>query len=214
MKIKKLLMVLTMTVITMGISSCQTVEKPNSEQMYIEPAKLTEQEQNILNLLGTDNKDNLIADFKLDDNVKSMVVSQYRLEDGKWDPESKSSSMFTDNEGRFAISFERLSEGMRFALQSEKQKGSSTSHFTADDQMTDEQIALSKIGVGTTKLSNKTKIEYEKEIPLVLQVITSKNEIHLVLDSFDNPENYADKNYEAVYMITVKFSQQEIKNAG
>ncbi len=213
MKIKKLFMVLTMAVITLGISSCQTDAKPNSAQMYIEPAKLTEQEQNILNLMVTDDKENLIVDFKLDDNVKSMEISQYRLVDGKWAPESKSRRIFTDNEGRCAISYERLSEGMRFALQSEKEKGS-TSHFTPQDKLTDEQISLSKIGVGTTKLSNKTKIEYEKEIPLVLQVITSKNEIHLVLDSFDAPESYADKNYEAVYMITVKFSQQEIENAG
>lgn len=211
MKAKRFTTLLVTVLMVFGITACNKNESIKNTDLYIEPAVLTQQEENILKLIGSTENSNLIIDFNLDDSVKSMEYSVYRLNDDTWEPKSISRQVLTDSKGRLSLSFERLSEGFRMAIQSENNSGS-TKHFTLPEDMTEEQIALSKMGIGSTRLSNKTLVEYEKEIPIVLQVITKNNEIRLTLDGFENPEEYTKMDYEAVYTVTIKFSQNEIEN--
>ena len=211
MKIRKISALILSLAIIVGITACDKKESTSNTGLYIEPAVLTQQEENILNLVNSANRPNLIADFNLDDSVKSVEITVYRLVDGQWKPESKSRQELEGSRGRFSFSFKRLSEGFRTAFQSKNNNGS-TEHSIPYENMTEEQKALAKMSVGSTMLSNQTKVEYEKEIPIVLQVITEKNEVRLTLDGFENPEEYEKMDYNAVYAVTIMFSQKEIND--
>ena len=70
---------------------------------------------------------------------------------------------------------------------------------------------ITGMGYATSVLSDKQEIVYDQEIPLVIQIITSKNEVHsYVVDYFFQPEEYENYDYEYVYAITVLFSQKPV----
>lgn len=178
----------------------QTVEK-----MYIEPAQLTEEEEKIATLLGL-NTQQPIYDFVLDETVQSIQVNTYRLIDGEWKLETGGGGQaFSDTTGRIALSFERLDEGSRIAIQSEHSGGSTEYESEGDEE-------LNEIGsYSTSILSEKTEFAYEEEIPLVVQIITSKNEVvSYQVDYFHSPKEYEKFGYEGVFAITVRFSQKTV----
>ena len=66
-------------------------------------------------------------------------------------------------------------------------------------------------GFATSILSEKKEVVYEEEIPLVIQVIISKNEIHSYqVDYFHFLKEYEKLGYEGVFAITVRFSQKTV----
>ena len=185
----------------MGCSDTpETVNK-----MYIEPAQLTEEEENIAGLLGLNTK-HRIYDFVLDDTVQTIQVNTYRLVDGEWKLETGGGGQaFSDITGRIALGFERIDEGIRIAIQSEHTGGSTEYESERNEE-------LSEIGgFATSILSDKTEIVYEEEIPLVIQVITSKNEVvSYQVDYFNTPEEYEKLGYEGVFAVTIRFSQKTV----
>ena len=51
----------------------------------------------------------------------------------------------------------------------------------------------------------------EEEIPLAVQIITSKNEVvSYQVDYFHSPEEYEKLGYEGVFAITIRFSQKTV----
>ena len=67
---------------------------------------------------------------------------------------------------------------------------------------------LSMAGCSDTE---KTEFVYEEEIPLAVQIITSKNEVvSYQVDYFNSPEEYEKYGYEGVFAITVRFSQKTV----
>ena len=112
---------------------------------------------------------------------------------------------FSDTKGRIALGFERLDEGMRVAIQSEHTGGST-------EYQSERNEDLEEIGsFATSILSEKTEFNYEEEIPLVVQVITSKNEIvSYQVDYFNSPKEYEKLGYEGVFAITIRFSQKTV----
>ena len=183
---------------------CSSVQK-NEENMYIEPAQLTEEEKEIASLLGL-NTEHRIFDFSLDELVQSIQVNTYRLVDGEWKLEiGGGGQAFSDTKGRIALGFERLDEELRIAIQSEHTGG-------ATEYKSGRNEDLKEIGgFATSILSEKKEVVYEEEIPLVIQVITSKNEIHSYqVDYFDSPKEYEKLGYEGVFAITIRFSQKTV----
>lgn len=176
-----------------------------TDKMYIEPAQLTEEEEQIAALLGLNTKQR-IFDFVLDETVQSIQVNTYRLIDGEWKLETGGGGqVFSDVKGRIALGFERLDEGIRIAIQSEHTGGSTEYESERNEDL--EEIG----GYATSILSEKTEFEYEEEIPLAVQVITSKNEIvSYRVDYFNSPEEYEKLGYEGVFAIAVKFSQKTV----
>ena len=176
----------------------------NLDQMYIEEAQLTEEEKNIAELLGL-NQEYRLYDFSLDDTVKSMQINTYELIDGEWHIVAGGGGQaFEDAEGRLALGFDNLADGLRIAIQSEHNNGS-TSYFKESEN------DITGMGYATSVLSDKQEIVYDQEIPLVIQIITSKNEVHsYVVDYFFQPEEYEKYDYEYVYAITVLFSQKPV----
>lgn len=188
----------------LSMVGCSDIEK-TAGKMYIEPAQLTEEEEKIAALLGVDTQQK-IYDFVLDETVQSIQVNTYRLMDGEWKLETGGGGQaFSDAKGRIALSFERLDEGIRIAIQSEHTGGS-----TKYDSERNED--LNEIGSYTTSiLSEKTEFAYEEEIPLAVQIITSKNEVvSYQVDYFNSPEEYEKFGYEGVFAITVRFSQKTV----
>jgi len=196
-----LFLLITAMICIMGCSD--TPEKMN--KMYIEPAQLTEEEEQIAALLGLNTKQR-IFDFVLDETVQSIQVNTYRLIDGEWKLETGGGGQaFSDAKGRIALGFERLDEGIRIAIQSEHTGGSTEYESERNEDL--EEIG----GYATSILSEKTEFEYEEEIPLAVQVITSGNNVvSYQVDYFNSPEEYEKLGYEGVFAITVKFSQKTV----
>ncbi len=68
---------------------------------------------------------------------------------------------------------------------------------------------FSKMTIGTTKLNKRTKISFDEEIPVVLQIMTTKNGIrNQPIEQFFEPNTLEE--YEYVYAITVRFSQKSV----
>ena len=201
---KKLIVIVLTVVGILSMVGCSDTGK-TAEKMYIEPAQLTEEEEKIAALLGL-NTQQKIYDFVLDETVQSIQVNTYRLMDGEWKLETGGGGQaFSDVKGRISLSFERLDEGIRIAIQSEHTGGS-----TKYDSERNED--LDEIGSYTTSiLSEKTQFAYEEEIPLAVQIITSKNEVvSYQVDYFNSPEEYEKFGYEGVFAITVRFSQKTV----
>lgn len=201
----KKLTVMVMAIVGMlSMVGCSDLEKTVGK-MYIEPAQLTEEEEKIAVLLGLDTQQK-IYDFVLDETVQSIQVNTYRLMDGEWKLEAGGGGQaFSDVEGRIALSFERLDKGLRTAIQSEHTGGSTEFKNESNGD-------LNEIGnFATSVLSEKTKFAYEEEIPLAVQIITSKNEVvSYQVDYFNSPEEYEKFGYEGVFAITVRFSQKTV----
>ena len=120
---KKLIIIVLAIVGMISMVGCSDTEK-TVDKMYIEPAQLTEEEEKIAALLGL-NTQQQIYDFVLDETVQSIQVNTYRLIDGEWKLETGGGGQaFSDATGRIALSFERLDEGIRIAIQSEHSGGS------------------------------------------------------------------------------------------
>ncbi len=196
-----LFFVITAMICIVGCSD--TPEKVN--KMYIEPAQLTEEEERIAALLGLNTKQR-IFDFVLDETVQSIQVNTYRLIDGEWKLETGGGGQaFSDVKGRIALGFERLDDGIRIAIQSEHTGGST-------EYKSERNEDLAEIGgFATSILSEKKEFNYEEEIPLAVQVITSKNEIvSYQVDYFNSPKEYEKLGYEGVFAITIRFSEKTV----
>ena len=201
---KKLIVLVLAIVGMIGMIGCSDTEK-TAVKMYIEPAQLTEEEEKIAELLGL-NTQQKIYDFVLDETVQSIQVNTYRLIDGEWKLETGGGGQaFSDVEGRIALSFERLDKGLRIAIQSEHTDGSTEFKNESNGD-------LNEIGsFATSVLSEKTEFVYEEEIPLAVQIITSKNEVvSYQVDYFNSPEEYEKFGYEGVFAITIRFSQKTV----
>lgn len=185
------------------LSGCSAEAAP---VVYIQPAELTEEEEDIAKLLGAD-MDQHLFDVVLDGAAKKISVNVYELVDGAWESFSSGDRALKENttEGRMAFGFENLRGEFREAFQFEGASGEST-YYPPEEEEKD-----SGLSSATAFLSNRTEIVYEREIPLAVQVHTSKDGI-LSYDPeyFFRPEEYEKHGYEHVYALTVTFSQEPL----
>ena len=111
---KRLLTLFALLALT--LSACGAQAAP---AMYIEPAKLTEEEESIAKLLGADT-DQFLLDVVLDSTVRSFHVRYYDLDDGgQWHvfSESRMALDGSGTKGRMAFTYGDLSKGTREAVQ-------------------------------------------------------------------------------------------------
>ena len=212
-KVKKILSSILIVFLLLFLTTCD--RKPKKPDMYIEVAQLSEQEKNIAKLLGYDNGQ-VICDYMLDDTVNSIQVNSYELIDGEWDLISGGGYAFSDEAGRFALKFDDIPRGYRFSIQSENSTGSMehTSPELKEDYGAMEQESVNdteSMGRTTSLMSELTEITYEEEIPLAIQISTSKDSIiSYFIESFFTSEEYEKHDYEHVYAITIRFSQKTL----
>lgn len=191
-------------VIALGGCTSKVIKDKKGYEMYIKVAQLTEEEKSISDLLGV-NTDQRIFDFVLDDTVQSVQINTYELVNGSWKLVSTGlNQVSTAIEGRIALGFVKISDGLRVSIQSDHNVSTTSYNAEFDYEFPD-------MGYATSTLSDKTEITYEEEIPLVIQIITSKSEISTYnVEYFKNPEKYEKLDYEHVYAITVRFSQNQL----
>lgn len=176
-----------------------------SPAMYVEPAQLNQDEEAIARLLGA-NTEQLIYDFRVDQTVQSFTLTVYHLEEGAWTVFNGGGGYaWSDTEGRLALDFDVIPDGMRVAIQ-HGDRLSATSH-TAAELMDTENTSRS-----TSRLSNRTALVYEQEVPLVIQTYTNRMEHRSYSpESFFTPELFADGGFTDVYAVTIMFSQTPLQ---
>ena len=186
------------------LAGCSAEAAPS---MYIEPAKLDEKEEAVAKLLGADTDQHLF-DVVLDGTARKVSVCTYELVDGAWELRSGGGGMSLkagEKKGRMAFGFEDLRGEYREAVQFGKD-------FTAVKYGSSEEIDDPE-GMGRTAsfLAGRTEIVYEREIPIAIQINTTKNQV-LSYDPeyFFQPEEYEKLGYEHVYALTVMFSQEPL----
>lgn len=191
-------------VLALGLSMTGCGIQSLNSTMQIAPAELTEQESQIVQLIRNGSS-STIFDYAVNSEIKSVSALCYKLdENGKWVASSGCGSFPLQNStGRIAISFNNLYDGMRVAVQ----EGDS---INASEINTGEKID-SKYQGSATSFASTESIECEKEIPLAIQVFTSKNEIASCgVEFFNKPEEYQNRGYEDVYVLVIKFSKDEL----
>lgn len=197
---KKVFALLTLLALLAG---CSAEAAP---AMYIEPAQLSEEEEAVAKLLGADTDQHLF-DVVLDGTAKTVSVNTYELVDGEWEMRSGGGGMALkegEKKGRMAFGFEDLRGSLRKAVQFGDE-------FFASSHEIPEEETEENLGRATALLSGRTEIVYEQEIPLAIQINTSRNEV-LSYDTeyFFQPEEYEKYGYEHVYALTVTFSQEPL----
>ncbi len=195
---KKIMILFSLLLLLAG---CSAEAAPS---MYIQPAQLDEREEAVARLLGADTDQHLF-DVVLDGTARTVSVCTYELVDGAWELRSGGGGMSLqegEKNGRMAFGFEDLRGEYREALQFGKNM--SAVKFSASEEEPEENL-----GRTTSFLSDRTEIVYGQEIPLAIQINTSKNEVvSYFTEYFFQPEEYEKHGYEHVYALTVTFSQE------
>lgn len=185
------------------LSACSAGAVP---AMYIQPAGLTEEEEAVARLLGAD-MDQHLFDVVLDGTAKTVSVRIYELADGAWELFSGGGGMSLEEnaaKGRMAFGFEDLRGEFREAIQFGEDLTAVTHHPPEEEEGPG-------LGRTTAFLSSRTEIVYEREIPLAIQVHTSKNGVvSYDPEYFFQPEEYEKHGYEHVYALTVTFSREPL----
>lgn len=177
--------------------------------MYVGPAQLNDAERAIADLLKRPASHGpLMLDFSLDDTVRTITLTGYELVEGEWQPVLPGSSLACEAaEGRMALDFDILPEGLGVYITGAEESGSSKSYHDADSEM--DMTGLSRL---TSVIADRTTVEYEVEIPIVMQVFDGGNATYsLDMSDFAAPEAIAQRGYAHVYALTVTFSRDPLE---
>lgn len=201
---KKAFAMLLAVLTVCSLPGCAGEKQQSTEpEMYIEPAKLNEDEKKMAQLLGG-MEGQSVFDFSVDDKVQSLIITTWKLEDGQWVEYMLDSQRLDESSGRIALGFENLTAGCRIAVQTQSGFSASTRHGEADEE-------LEGMGCTTAYLPQRKEIEYGEDIALVIQTFTDKNEvISYDPDYFEHPEEYEKLGYEGVFAVTACFSQEPL----
>ncbi|MEG0272744.1 MAG: hypothetical protein RR514_03590 [Christensenella sp.] len=198
---KKTASALAIIAILFSTTACSS-SKTAKEEMYIQKAELTEAEQSILEFVGSE-KPPYILDFLVDDTIQSLQINTYELQGTEWKLISGGGgTQLNEPQSRIALTFDNIGLGLRTAVEN---KGSNS-------YKTERDFDFEGLSTTTSYLTDKTMIEYEKEIPLVIQIHTSKDTISSLSPehAFYELRTYANSKYEKVYAITCLFSQKTV----
>lgn len=209
---KRVAALLVAALMALGLAGCGAdgsngKDKDKDAAKTIAPAQLSEEEQNLAQLLGLGMESYDIFEFQAG-GAQSLQFNTYELVAGDWSriQGGGGAELTTGTTGRIALTFGKIPDGVRLAFQTEGQF-MSTSYWPepGDD--------VSGMTCATSALDGTQTIELEQEIPLVLQVVTSKNEVRVYpVDYFGMPRELDKHGYEHVYAITVMFSEKAVGN--
>lgn len=176
--------------------------------MSVHPAQLSDEEEALAKLLDVNMDSYRIFDFQMEGNgnsgVQSVQVTLYELEGSEWTVKARSQRAFSDATGRLALSFGKITEGVRLTVQSENVFDS----MSLDMETGADTFSMSYT---TSMLTESAVMDMDKEAPLAIQIVTSKNDIiSYGVQYFEMPREYAKHGYEHVYAVTLMFSQKTV----
>ena len=208
MRTKRYISLFLAAVMMLALAACGgEKDKEKEETMTIQPAQFSEEEQNLAELLALDLGDYHVFSFEAK-GAKTLQFNTYELEGGDWSLiQGGGGAELSAETGRIALTFGKITDGVRLAFQTEGQIMSTSIWPEPEDD-------VSAMTVTTSMLGESRAITLEEEIPLAVQIITSKNEIRSYdVEYFGMPREYAKHGYEHVYAITVTFSAQGLGGA-
>lgn len=206
MRSKRIAALLLAALTALALCGCgnDKAEKTESADMTIRPVDFTQEEAALTELLGLEMGNYRIYDFQLGENsgVQSLRLTAYELADNGWRDIAMEVQPVSEAGGRVALTFGRMTDGVKTAVQSAS--GTSSNFFTPvpeDD--------VSAMACATSMLTSSAAIVADQEIPLAIQIVTAKGQINSYdVQYFGMPREYAKHGYEHVYAITVMFSQK------
>lgn len=207
MRTKRYFSLLLAALLALSLAGCGADKdkgKKKDGAMTIAPAQLSEEEEQLAELLALDMGAYHIFDFQAG-SAKFVELNVYELVDGEWShlPGGGGSGL-PEGKGRIALAFGKMTEGVRLAIQAGGTNYSTSVQIEPGDDVSGMTFATSTLD------DVSLAIELGQEIPLVLQTVTSKNEVRFYkVDYFGMPRELAKQGYEHVYAITVTFSAQE-----
>lgn len=201
---KKFAMAVLLAVLLCTLAGCKKeAESPiASDKMIFRPAELSQEETKIRQLLEADD-DAVIFDYVLDERVQSVEMTHHIRDDGKW-MEGVDTVALDSPEGRIAFVWNPENQQFRVSVQTESGQTSVATTWEQDER-------FKEMGHGRTSLNHEVKVEYGKEIPIMLDFRTNKDEVSLVL--LENLEDmkayYQDEGYEQLNIVTVRFETEK-----
>lgn len=204
MRTKRYISLLLAALMALTLTACgAALKKDKNTAMSIAPAQFSEEETALAELLALGLENYHIFAFQAK-GAKTLQFNTYELVDGDWSRLQGGGAGLTAENGRIALTFGKMTDGVRLASQTEGQIISTSIQPEPGDD-------VSAMTFATSMLGEATAIVLEEEIPLAVQIVTSKNEIHSYdVSYFGMPREYAKHGYEHVYAITVTFSAQEL----
>lgn len=207
MRIKRYCALFLAALLALALGGCRAAPTGGGSKT-IAPVELTKEETALAQLLNVNMDGYRIFDYQVgkagDGGVKSVQITLYELKDGEWAPVSQNRRALSDPDGRIALGFSKIPEGVELTLQSETMLGTSTLETAPGDN-------ASSMTYATSVLTGSAPIELDKETPLVVQIATTKSEISSYdVKYFEMPREYAKHGYEHVYAITVMFSEKTV----
>lgn len=171
--------------------------------MDLRPAQLSDGERQLLKLTGFDGR---IYRYRADGDLRSVEINCYKLgADGAWIAMGGGGRCaLEDAEGRLALSFDDLSEGLRVALEG------GNGLFAFDHEI---PAAGADDGLGREiRWAGDLPIEYEQEMPLAVQLFSDPEETaYCEAGDFERPQAFLEAGYEKVYALTLTFSRQAME---
>lgn len=171
------------------------------QKMYIGKASFTQEEEEMIELLVGE-LSYPIFEFNVDDSVKSMKTTIYQLRRGKWKTISEGTRIIGSGASRIAFKFDDIANGVEIKLQNSKSRGSNA-------YMPIDHMDYGKMRRRVEILNNNKEVVYDQEIPLVIQLYSSKNRMNAydVEDFYNHPNDEVDE----AYAITILFSKQSVR---
>ncbi|MDE6261532.1 MAG: hypothetical protein K2M42_11890 [Oscillospiraceae bacterium] len=196
---KRYLSLLLVALMALTLTACgAALKKDKNTAMNIQPVQLSEEEAGLMELLDIDPSAYRIFDFDVA-GAQSIRLRAYELVNGEWECVTHGAQEAANGTGRIALTFGKMTEGGRMACKDSS--GVFAQEFTMKADGT------SGMAFATSVLTDMSSIELDQEIPLALQVATSKSEFSTYsVDYFGMPRELAKHDYEHVYAITVTFS--------
>lgn len=176
----------------------------NGNKIY--SAELTEDEQNLLNLLGVQN-DISIYEFEIDDTYESISIWLEAYENGELlSINSRTSSNIKSNEGKIAVIIDKTSN-YEWRISVQNQNGISSYSFSTDNDFETSK----EYSRGTSELTDPIEIIPDKEIVLNAFLYEDENSMSIYFNQnyVENPEVL--KEYDYIYLLKCKFSDKSIK---
>lgn len=198
---KKAFIICLALILILSISGCKkTADTP--EEMQIIPVELTEQEQKIVALMGTD-KNSQIYDYTVSNDIKYVKIQFLTLNaDGRWEENGGMSAPVKSRSGRIAISEAGKNGNLRMALQDEE----GVSAYINESETYEKAEGLGRGMV----MGKQALIVAGQEIALMIQYMTGadKFEVYQIENgSFDDTGKW--KDFDVVNAVTITFSEKE-----
>lgn len=183
-----------------SVAASTSVTAPAKEEVStktgvtITTPSLSDDENQLLSLVGANA---LLFDYSGSKDSVSIVVTSYQLKNGKLE-ELNTVQVPGGASGRIAVSFNKMVEGFRAAVQNSG--GVNNLEISADETFPNGTACVSWMAG-----FNGADYAYGQEIPIVSQVATKQDTAENIAaeDLLNHPEQFAENDYEGVYLMTL-----------